>query len=72
VKRSELREMIREIMTEEDQLMSDKEWNAKIANIKKSIEDMNKGMDNAIKKGDKKTLKHYMDQADKMKKILNK
>ena len=72
MKRSELKELIREIITEEDQLMSDKEWNAKIVAIKKGIDDMNKGIDKAIKKGDKKSLKYYMDQADKMKKILNK
>lgn len=71
MKRSELRQIIREIITEEE-LMSDKEWNAKIVVIKKGIEDMNKGIDKAKKKGDKKTLKYYMDQADKMKKILNK
>ena len=69
IKLSEIRRIIKE---EAQRLMTDKEWDVAVDNIKLGIDNMNKSIDKAIKNKDQKTLDYWISQIDKMKKILNK
>ena len=71
MKRSELKELIIEIVKEEkEKLMTQKQWNAGMDKIEKHLEWMDKQIDKAIKDGDKKSFDYYMDHIDKLLKIV--
>lgn len=70
MKRSELKELIIEIVKEEkEKLMTQKQWNAGMDKITKHLEWMDKQIDKALKSGDKKSLDFYKDYLDKFQKI---